>query len=217
MDRKPEPEWMDDPEEARAYAEADFAEVNAAFVTRLLEVAPGPSAIRTLDLGCGPGDIALRVRQARPGWDVVGLDASAAMLRHARKNAGPDIAPHWVIADARGVPFPDHTFSLVFSNSILHHVAEPAELWSEVRRLAKPGTPIFFRDLMRPASEAEAHRLVQQYAGKESALLQEEFYRSFLAAYTVKEVWQQLVDSGLGTLRVAAATDRHLDIWGLAV
>jgi len=215
MERKPEPEWMDDPDEARAYAEADFAEVNAAFVERLLELAPAGAPIRALDLGCGPGDIVLRVKQARPAWCVVGLDAAMAMLRHARRNAGPDPAPHWVIADAQGAPFPDASFSLVFSNSILHHVADPGVLWREVRRLAKPGAAIFFRDLMRPASEEEARRLVLQYAGNESALLQEEFYRSFLAAYTVKEVWQQLVENGFGGLRVAAVTDRHLDIWGL--
>lgn len=216
MERRPEPEWMDDPEEARAYADADFTEVNAAFVERLLEVAPGRTPIRAMDLGCGPGDIALRVKQARPAWLVAGLDAAMAMLRHARRNAGSSAAPHWVIADAQGTPFPDASFDLVFSNSILHHVGDPGALWSEVRRLVKPGAAVFFRDLLRPASEEEARRLVSQYAANESALLQEEFYRSFLAAYTVKEVWQQLVENGLGGLRVAAVTDRHLDIWGLA-
>lgn len=214
MERIPEPERMDDPEEALAYAEADFAEVNAAFVERLLEVAPGRTPLCALDVGCGPGDIASRLKRARPAWLVAGLDAAMAMLRHAWRNAGPESAPHWIIADAQGTPFPDASFDLVFSNSILHHVADPGVLWSEVRRLVKPGAAIFFRDLMRPASEEEARRLVSQYAGNESALLQEEFFRSFLAAYTVKEVWQQLVENGLGGLRVAAVTDRHLDIWG---
>ncbi len=63
-------------------------------------------------------------------------------------------------------------------------------------------------------SPAAAKTLVQHHAGNESALLQEEFYRSLLAAYTVEEVKEQLATAGLSGLTVAQVTNRHLDVFG---
>jgi ubiquinone/menaquinone biosynthesis C-methylase UbiE len=217
LSRQPEPEYMDLPEEAEAYAKADFSEVNQAFVDRLLEWAdPRPKA-RALDLGTGPADIPMRLLEKRPHWQVVATDASLAMLklaipgirdRRLRSSLG------LVLGDAKRLPLASGTFDVVFSNSILHHINEADTLWSEVRRLARPGALIFVRDLARPASAEAARRIVEQYAGQESTLLQEEFYRSLLAAYTPEEVRDQLGRAGLGSLQVQMVTDRHMDIAG---
>ena len=83
MERQPEPEYMDLEVEAAAYAAADFAEVNAAFVERLLEVAGTIARAVAIDLGTGPGDIPLRVAARRSGWRILAMDASWAMLRRA--------------------------------------------------------------------------------------------------------------------------------------
>ena len=55
--RQNEPELMDDKAEAEAYARADFAEVNDAFVDRLLELAGPRETAAAVDLGTGPADI----------------------------------------------------------------------------------------------------------------------------------------------------------------
>ena len=217
MERVLEPEWMDDAEEARAYAETDFARVNQAFAERLLELAGGVDHPRVVDLGVGPGDIPLRVGRARPDWDITGLDASAAMLGfacEATRNTAMASPPGWVLADAKAVPFPDAAFDIVCSNSILHHLPEPQPLWAEVRRIAKHGALVFFRDLLRPETPEAAHLLVEKHAGDASELLKEEFCRSLLAAFTPAEVRSQLDAGGLGSLSVAQVTDRHLDAWG---
>ena len=60
MDRILEPELMDDPEQARVYAQADFEKENQGFVDRFCEYFPDFSEGHVLDLGCGPGDIAIR-------------------------------------------------------------------------------------------------------------------------------------------------------------
>ena len=83
--RRGEPEVMDDLAEAQAYAAADFADVNEAFVARLLELAGPPAKARAVDLGTGPGDIPIRLVRARPGWHVTAVDASLAMLNLARQ------------------------------------------------------------------------------------------------------------------------------------
>lgn len=217
MPRQPEPEYMDLDDEAVAYAQADFTDVNEAFVERLLELAGPCDEVVALDLGSGPGDIPMCLLERRPHWRVVGLDASFAMLRIARDaaNRGGQSAPLVpILADARQCPFPDDTFDIVFSNSILHHVTAVESFWVELARVARPGAVVFLRDLVRPDSHEAAHAIVETYSGDESDLLKEEFYRSLLAAYTVDEVFGQLADAGLISLRALQSTDRHLDVLG---
>ena len=217
MPRRPEPEFMDIPAEATAYDEADFSEVNQAFVDRLLELAGPMDRACALDLGTGPGDIPIRVARARPGWHIIGLDASEAMLAIARRagaDAGVNDRIAWLLADAKAAPLPEGAFDVVFSNSILHHVADTAAFWAEVKRLAAPGALIFLRDLSRPAAEADARAIVAKYAAGESEVLKEEFRRSLLAAWRPEEVRAQLEAAGLSGLDVRLVTDRHLDVIG---
>ena len=61
MQRIPEPELMDEAEQARAYAQADFAEPNQRFVDCFEAEFPELQQGAVLDLGCGPGDIVLRL------------------------------------------------------------------------------------------------------------------------------------------------------------
>jgi 16S rRNA G1207 methylase RsmC len=62
---------MDDIEQARAYAEADFDESNTLFVDLFLQHHPDWSADGTmLDLGCGPGDIAIRLARTFPACEM---------------------------------------------------------------------------------------------------------------------------------------------------
>jgi len=215
--RQAEAEPMDLAEEARAYAVADFSDVNEAFVERLAELVGPLERATAIDLGTGPGDIPVRVVRRYPGWRVVAVDLSEAMLGHARRtieDAALTGAIHLVLQDAKGAPFRNGAFDVVFSNSILHHISDTQALWGEVRRLGRSRAWVLLRDLARPGSPAAAAAIVQEYAGRESVLLQEEFYRSLLAAYTPDEVREQLREAGLERLHVAMVSDRHLDVFG---
>jgi ubiquinone/menaquinone biosynthesis C-methylase UbiE len=212
---------MDLPDEVEAYARADFREVNARFVDRLLELAgPGSSERTAVDLGCGPGDIPLLVGSRCPNWRVTGVDASKPMLDVARSNAARAKLEDRVtfhLSDATSTALPGGSFDVVFSNSLLHHVKDPSSMWREIRRLAARGAVVFLRDLKRPVSEAAARDIVAQHAGSESKLLKEEFFRSLLAAYTVEEVHDQLSVIAWTGLTVAQSSDRHLDVFGTVV
>lgn len=221
MQRKPEPEYMDDLAEAAAYANADFAAVNEAFVDRLLDIVPAwpDETVRAVDLGTGPGDIPIRIARRRPGWRITGVDASRPMLdiaRHAAELAGVAEMLSWTAADAGNTSLSDKSFDVLLSNSILHHVADTAAFWAEARRIAKPGATWLFRDLFRPADEERARAIVDQYAANESGVLRQEYYRSLLSAYTPEELRVQLDAAGLQTLGVVVVTDRHVDIVGWA-
>lgn len=215
--RQPEPEFMDNAAEAEAYARADFADVNRAFVERLLEQVDPSARVVALDLGTGPGDIPLRVVHERPGWRVVAVDASPSMLgygQQAVERAGKTGSIAFVLADAKALPLRSQAFDVILSNSILHHITDVDRFWRELGRVGKPGATVLLRDLARSASPAAARHIVQQYAEHESALLRAEFYRSLVSAYTPEEVRAQLGRAGLAALEVAMVSDRHWDVWG---
>src|SRR3970282_1704719 len=85
MERFPEPELMDDPAQALAYATADFSEPHEAFVRHFQRLFPEFKRGRMLDLGCGAADITIRFARAYPAARLDGVDGARAMLRHARE------------------------------------------------------------------------------------------------------------------------------------
>lgn len=219
MKRVIEPELMDDEAQARAYAEADFEEPNARFVALFAQHAGTlPAGAAVLDLGCGPGDITLRIAAANPGVEVHGLDGSEAMLGFARKalEAAPELQRRvrFIRDFVPGAALPRALYDAVVSNSLLHHLHEPAGLWRMIRAHAAPGAPVLVMDLMRPRTEAAARELVDTYAADEPDVLRRDFYNSLLAAFEPGEVRLQLAAAGLGHLAVETASDRHLLVHG---
>ena len=218
MQRTPEPELMDDPQQAEAYAAADFASTDAAFVAEFCHrycqehagLGPGP----LVDLGCGPGNITLRLAEALPARAIVGVDGSGPMLAIARaRAAGFGSRVTWVEALLPAPSLPRGGFAAVLGNSLLHHLEDPRLLWATVAELAAPGAAIWIGDLRRPASEAEAEALVERYAGDAPPVLRADFLASLHAAYEPDEVRAQLAAAGL-PLVVEAVGDRHLRVHG---
>lgn len=85
-----------------------------------------------LDLGCGDGQLTLRI--AESGAHVLGVDASAEMVVAARERGIE--AEH---ARAEELPFRDATFDAVFSNAVLHWVRDQDAMMRQVHRVLKPG------------------------------------------------------------------------------
>lgn len=94
-------------------------------------------AAKLLDVGCGAGAFAATLRAARPDrrleiWGVE-LDAGAA----ARATGAVD---HVLAGDAleRLAALPDAGFDCVVCNDVLEHLAEPAALLRQARRVLRP-------------------------------------------------------------------------------
>jgi ubiquinone/menaquinone biosynthesis C-methylase UbiE len=220
MHRTPEPELMLDPEQARAYAQADFAEPHGRFIELFRETFPQLEVEGTvLDLGCGPGDIAMRFARAFPNAQVDGIDGAPAMLAEGERllaGSGLETRVRLVQACLPDDAPPRERYRGVISNSLLHHLHEPAVLWDAVVRHTEPGGFVFVMDLMRPESRDAAEGLVRQYAASEPGVLQRDFLNSLLAAFTPEEVRAQLARAGLGGLAVRPVSDRHLVVSGFA-
>jgi len=219
MQRIPEPELMDEEEQARAYAAADFTEPHDHFIELFSGAFPDFEAPGfVLDLGCGPGDIAMRFARAYPGSTVHGIDGARAMLRcgKALLDEAPDLRGRVELLHCLlpAETLPRTAYDAVISNSLLHHLADPAVLWRTVKAASAPGAPVFIIDLLRPESTAEARRLTGLYMADEPEILRRDFYNSLLAAFALDEVRGQLEAAGLGCFRSRQVSDRHLVVWG---
>jgi trans-aconitate methyltransferase len=156
--RAPEEELMDLPAHAQAYANADFSEPNSKFVALFSEKFPGFNRQQILDLGCGPAEITMRLAEQYPQAKVIGLDGADAML----EIAGKEILRHSSLANRVDIrkwhigrqenPLGSQGFHAVVSNSLLHHMHDPLDLWRAIRACAAPGAAVLVMDLIRPQS-----------------------------------------------------------------
>jgi len=218
MLRIPEPELMDESEQARAYANADFAEPNQRFVAGFAAGFPALRRGAVLDLGCGPGDIVIRLAQRFPELTVHGLDGSRAMLAFAEARLAqlPQLRSRvqFIAGVLPGAPLPLPRYDAVVSNSLLHHLHDPQVLWRSVRAAGAPGAAVLVMDLYRPDSHALAQEIVETYSGNEPEVLKRDFFNSLCAAFEPGEVRMQLEACGLGGLTVQTVSDRHLLVSG---
>src|SRR5436309_1044738 len=89
LPRVPEPEAMESCEEAEVYsstaAQAHLDLLDNTFVDHVLSL--GVHSGVALDVGTGPGQIAIKLALKLPQLEIVGIDLSEAMLAKARNRA----------------------------------------------------------------------------------------------------------------------------------
>ncbi len=203
---------MDTAAEAESYDAMDHSAPNEAFVQRLLQLG---ARGRVLDVGCGPGHIALLLVTAHPELRVVGVDLSAHMLRIAAEHRA--VSAHaarvrFQAADAKRLPFADAEFDTVCSNTILHHIPDPVPFLRECGRVLKPGGAFLVRDLYRPDTPQAADDLVRQHAATEAPAARALFRASLGAALTPDELRAAARAAGLAGFEVVIDTDRHMSL-----
>jgi ubiquinone/menaquinone biosynthesis C-methylase UbiE len=151
--RTPSPEALDDPEVARAY---DW--VSRMPQMRLLRryVARQATALapcgQALDLGCGPGYLALELARQAPGLHVTGIDLSDEMLARGEslaRRAGTGDRVSFKRGDAARIPIPDASLDLLTSTLSLHHWNDPVAVLNEIARVLRPGGAYLVFDLRR--------------------------------------------------------------------
>jgi len=204
-------------DQAEAYARADFDAPNRRFCAELDARAPAPLRGLAVDLGCGPADIPLRLARSHPQLQLDAVDGSAPMLEWARRAIDAAVLGdrvRVVHAALARLPLTAASYDFVLSNSLLHHLHDPLELWHAVARLVRPGGYVQVMDLSRPASAERAREIVESHAGSEPEVLKQDFFASLLAAFRPDEVRRQLERCGIGQLQVETISDRHLLVSG---
>ena len=102
---------------------------------------------RILDLGCATGQGSQALKRKFPRAQVIGLDASTAMLARLRRRSNLLRPLRRVCGDIARLPFAGHSMDLLFSNLANHWSPDPLVLFDEFRRVLRPGGLMLFATL----------------------------------------------------------------------
>jgi ubiquinone/menaquinone biosynthesis C-methylase UbiE len=220
-----EVEVMDTEAEACDYDAMDFATVNCAFATEVLEQWDGRGPV--LDVCTGPAHIPIelccqyaemdaasggRVSQLWGHIRITAADLADHMLTLARRNVeSAGFADRITItkADAKQLPFPDAHFGAVLCNGSVHHIPDPFLCFAEIHRVCADGGLIFIRDVIRPADTAALDGLLKKHAAEANEHQRAMFAASFHASLTLDEVRELVGRLGDSPETVQQTSDRH--------
>jgi SAM-dependent methyltransferase len=134
-------------ERARLVAQAALFDDEARWLLDRLDLTPGGHAI---DVACGPiGILPLLAERVGPTGEVVGLDRSPEMLRHAadlvRERSLTNV--RLVAGDATATGLERDAFDLAHVRLLLVNVPNPPEVLSEVVALVRPGGTVAVQEV----------------------------------------------------------------------
>ncbi|MDQ4129411.1 MAG: methyltransferase domain-containing protein [Actinomycetota bacterium] len=122
-------EWDADTYDRVSQPQSEWAE-------EVLERLPLQGHETVLDAGCGSGRVTERLVERLPAGRVLGVDASADMVRKARERLDGR-ATVWQ-ADLTGLEV-DEPVDAVFSNAVFHWVADHELLFGRLNAVLRPG------------------------------------------------------------------------------
>lgn len=106
-----------------------------------------PVSGQVLDVGTGKGRFVVALARHVP--KVTTVDINADEQRCARLEAahtGVAARIDFVLADAQSLPWRAGTFDAVTSWNVVHHLADPAQVFAEMLRVLKPGGKLVLAD-----------------------------------------------------------------------
>jgi ubiquinone/menaquinone biosynthesis C-methylase UbiE len=162
-----------------------------------------------LDLGTGPGYVAMEIARQRPGLKMAGLDLAAHMVEKAsHRQAGTcrTGCGSWLQGDGHRLPFGNGALDLVVSSFALHHWDEPLCVLNEIARVLAPKGRYYLADVCR---EVNAFQRAFAYASIPVVSLlfgsywgYGGYYESVRAGYTRDEAQALLDQSALPRAQV---------------
>jgi ubiquinone/menaquinone biosynthesis C-methylase UbiE len=219
MGRVLEPEVMEAAEEAAAYNELDrlFGEILfQGFAESAVQM--GVAAGRVLDVGTGPGRIAIRIAKLNPRLSIDAVDLSASMLALAERNAreqGVGDRIHFSRGDAKRIPFADGTFDLVVCHNMLHQLPDPLSTVKEIVRVTRPQGALLIRDVRRlPA--VFMNLLLPLYCLRYGRVLRSLTYASYRAGLTLREFSEMAGEAKIERVRITRQFITHQSLERLA-
>jgi arsenite methyltransferase len=122
-----------------------------------------------LDLGCGAGtDLLIAAQMAGPTGRAIGIDLTPSMVSRARKSAAEmgleNVEVHEELIES--IPLPDESVDVVISNGVIDLVPDKDAVFSEIKRVLRPGGRLQIADVVihREVSE-EAKRDIDLWTG----------------------------------------------------
>lgn len=109
------------------------------FTALLARLGPAEAGRRLLDLGCGGGQLMLA--GAKLGWRSLGSDVAYEACAVARTVSGGPV----IQADSAEIPLRDRSVDAVTLINVLDHLADPASVLAEARRVLTVGGALVIR------------------------------------------------------------------------
>lgn len=157
---------------ARVYDRAGFSDFSREMLPYTLHLLKHlgwePPRRTALDLACGTGTAAVEL--ARRGWEVTGLDASAAMLDVARAKAeAQGVRVEWTQGDMRAFRLPSRYGLVTCFFDALNYLLDPRELQTTFERvheaLVPGGVFVFDMNTDRGLQRWEEGEMAQIFPG----------------------------------------------------
>jgi SAM-dependent methyltransferase len=108
-------------------------------IAELVDGALAAGAHTVVDLGCGPGWLAIEIARRRPALRVLAIDLSRTMVRIARHNARAMTNVEVRNEHGAHLSAPDASVDMVVSAESMHHWREPVAVLDELHRVLRPG------------------------------------------------------------------------------
>jgi trans-aconitate methyltransferase len=143
-------------------------------------------------LGTGTGEYLLALENKYPKLIITGFDGSEPMVQIAQGLV--ELHSSSVRVRHRSFKDIDEKANCVISTNTLHHMHDPYIFWDCVKKIAPK---IFVMDLIRPNSISIASNIVDVFAHNESNEFKSDYYNSLLAAFSPKELQEQIKGTNL--------------------
>lgn len=200
--------------------------------TAELRIEPG---MRVLELGCGTGDDSRALAElVGPTGEVVGIDASEAMITVARRRTdGTGLPVTFHVGDAMQLDLPTDSFDAVRCERLLVHVPDPAGVLGEMVRVTRPGgrvvvvdvdmdcmpldLPRLDRDLLRRAVHGMADAMATGQIGRQlprrfrEAKLEAVTYRAAIISMPYSFTSHMVAGALLGATSIGAITEAEAE------
>ena len=96
-----------------------------------------------LDIGCGPGWLAIFAGAGKPELDVIGIDTSKTMVSIAEDNKAGRLNITFREMSGSDIVYPAHTFDVVTAVQTARHWQDPAAILNEAYRVMKMGAKLY--------------------------------------------------------------------------
>ncbi|KHF38610.1 hypothetical protein LQ50_20030 [Halalkalibacter okhensis] len=133
------------------------------------------SSLDMLDVGTGPGFLALLL--AEMGHNCTGVDLSTKMLKIAQRKANAnDLQCRFLHGDAEKLDFEDHSFDVVINRHLLWTLPHPGVALREWVRVLRPGGKLVIFDGDWTTHNMDKRRKYKQLLGNYLVMISEKRY-----------------------------------------
>lgn len=170
--------------------------LKTAWLKKITENAPEKKTLDVLDIGTGPGFLAIILGEA--GHTMTAVDCSAHMLDEAQRNARiAGVAPDFYKMDSHKLSFQDNSFDLIVCRNVTWTLYDPIKAYREWKRVLRPGgrMMVFDANWGLQAYDEEIRRKNEENADKYRKMFKKEphptkwFYEEMFLSDKVRPDW----------------------------